>query len=210
MIFEVNGSRHDLLAGTSLTPDGQERAKRLLSNGWSINDRADLLDRLTWLQFEGHRSAFEALGQQVDAMDEQEFMAAKAALLTSEQELQQLDVVRQNHRQLGQKGILAWDLIRYIALCRWGFRAGYMSEPEAWDYIMPAALRLQQTFTSWEDLQTDYLIGRKFWSAEQTEGIGNQFQAIYNKFIRHPASPWNVNPWVMDLGVTTPLPIAAN
>src|SRR5258706_3381862 len=93
MIFEVNGSRHDLLAGTSLTPDGQERAKRLLSNGWSINDRADLLDRLTWLQFEGHRSAFEALGQQVDAMDEQEFMAAKAALLTSEQELQQLDVV---------------------------------------------------------------------------------------------------------------------
>lgn len=83
----------------------------------------------------------------------------------------------------------------------------YMSEAEAWDHIMPAALRLQQTFSSWQDLQTDYLIGREFWSAEQMEESGNRFRAIDDQFIHDSNSPWNVNPWTMALGVTAPLQI---
>jgi hypothetical protein len=210
IIFEANGNRHDLLTGIVATPDGLESGKRLLSKWWGVNNRDGLLEMLTWLQFEGHRSSFEALGRQVDAMNEQQFMTTKAAILTNGQELLRLEVVRQNHRLLGQKGILAWDLARYIALCRWGYLAGYMSETEAWDHIMPAALRLQQTFSSWQDLQIDYLVGREFWSAEQTQENGNRFRAIYDQFVHDPSSPWNVDPWTMDLGVTAPLPITAN
>jgi hypothetical protein len=210
IIFQANGDRHDLLAGGIVTAEGRESGRRLLSRWWDVNSRDDLLKTLAWLQLEGHRSAFEALGQQVDAMNEQQFMTARAAILTNGQELRRLEVVRQNHRLLGQKGILAWDLARYIALCRWGYLSGYMSEAEAWDHIMPAALRLQQTFSSWQDLQTDYLIGREFWSAERTQENGNRFRAIYDQFIHDSSSPWNVNPWTMALGVTAPLPITAN
>ena len=213
IIFEINLSRQDLLGGTIATPSSQAGGQRLLAKWWGISSPQDLMEMLTWLQYTGHRSDFEALGRQVDAMDEQQFINAKAEMTAEGLNPQKLEVVRQNYRQLSPKGILAWDLIRYVALCRWGYLAGYMSQEVAWKSIMSAALRLQQSFTSWQDLQTDYLIGRKFWSGTQTQKDGDRFQAVYDQFIHDPRSPWGVNPWSMNLsmnlGVITPLPIEA-
>jgi len=59
-------------------------------------------------------------------------------------------------------------------------------------------------------LQSDFLIGRQFWSVEQTQKNGERFRAIYQHFIADSGSPWNVDPWEMDLGVAKPLPIKAN
>jgi Protein of unknown function (DUF1266) len=210
IIFEFNGHRHDLLSGTVATPDGQEDGKNLLSQSWGINSQDELVEMLHWLQFEGHRSGFEVLGSRVDALNESEFARIEAAAQNNPQALNQLEIVRKDHRRSGEKGILAWDLVRYIALCRWGYLAGYLSEAEAWDYIMPAARRLQLTFASWQNLQSDFLIGRKYWSLQQTEKNGEAFRSIYELFIQDPNSPWNVNPWTMDLGVATPLQIKAN
>jgi hypothetical protein len=142
-------------------------------------------------------------------MNEQQLMATKIATAENPQELHRLEVVLQNRRLQGNHGILAWDLVRYIALCRWGYLSGYLSEREAWDRIMPAALRLQVTFDSWQDLQIDYLVGRQFWSAEQTQENGDRFRLIYDQFVHDPNSPWNVIPWTMDLHVAAPLDIAA-
>ena len=164
---------------------------------------------LEWLQFEGHRAAFEQLGRQVDAMNEKEFKAAEAALLEDPEQQHRAQIVRQYHHTLGQSGILAWDLIRYIALCRWGYLAGYLSQTEAWDHIMPAARRLQATFGSWEVLQNNYLVGREYWSLEQTQKNGEGYRSILARFIQDPNSPWNTNPWPMDLGVAMPLPVTA-
>jgi hypothetical protein len=209
IMFEFNGSRHDLLGGAVITPVNAERSRQLLSQWWGVSDRTQLLDLLRWLQFEGHRVDFDELGRQVDTMDEHQFLVTESALTADPQQLHTLQVVRQYHRALGQPGILAWDLVRYIALCRWGYIAGYMSFAEAWDYIMPAARRLQETFTSWESLQNDYLIGREFWSLQQTNKDGGRFRAISQGFLQDPNSPWNVNPWKMDLGVATPLNVTA-
>jgi hypothetical protein len=205
--FEFNGDRHDLLAGTVVTPETQESGKRLLSTWWDVNDRLQLMETLTWLQFEGHRSEFDELARRVDSMNELQFTTATAALPKDGPEQRRLKVVRRNYRALGKKGILAWDLVRYIALCRWGYLAGYLTETEAWDRIMPAALRLQQTFSSWTGLQSDFLIGREFWSSQQTRETGDRFRAIYERFSQDSSSLWNVNTWTMDLGLTTPLPI---
>jgi hypothetical protein len=204
--FEFNGDRHDLLTGVVATPSGQERGKQLLSKWWGVTNHDELLSMLKWLQFEGHRAEFEELGRQVDDMTELQYVTA---LVRDPSGANRLKVVRQNHRPLGLNGILAWDLVRYIALCRWGNLAGYLSESEAWEHIMPAALRLQQTFDSWQDLQSDFLIGRQFWSGEQTKQTGERFRAIYEHFIADSSSPWNVDPWAMDLGVAKPLPIKA-
>jgi Protein of unknown function (DUF1266) len=45
---------------------------------------------------------------------------------------------------------------------------GYLAEDEAWEKIMPAAAKLHATFSSWKELGENYLIGREFWSYEQT------------------------------------------
>jgi hypothetical protein len=210
IIFEVNRHRHDLLSGTVATPGGEEIGKHVLSQWWGISNHDELLGMLGWLQFEGHRADFDQLGRRVDALSEREFRSIEAAADSNPQAANQLDIARKNHRALGQKGILAWDLVRYIALCRWGYLAGYLSDAEAWTHIMPAALRLQQSFTSWQDLQSDYLIGREYWSVQQTENNGARYRAIYERFLQDPNSPWNTNPWTMDLNVAAPPPIEAN
>jgi Protein of unknown function (DUF1266) len=210
IIFEVNRHRHDLLSGTAATPDGEEIGKHVLSQWWGISNHDELIKMLSWLQFEGHRAEFDQLGRRVDALSEREFRSIEAATDISPQTKNQLDIARKNHRALGQEGILAWDLVRYIALCRWGYLAGYLSDAEAWDHIMPAALRLQRSFASWQDLQSDYLIGREYWSVQQTENNGARYRAIYERFLQDPSGPWNTNPWIMDLNVAAPLPIEAN
>jgi hypothetical protein len=208
--FEFNQDSPDILGGEAATPIGVEGGKRLLSDWWGVNNQEDLLRTLDWLQFEGHRAQFDELGNRVDALSEQEFRALEARVQNDPQAVNQLSIARKNHRALGEKGILAWDLVRYISVCRWGYRAGYLSEAEAWDRIMPAAHRLQMTFASWQDLQSDFLIGREYWSPPQTQTHQDEFRAIYERFLRDPVSPWNSNPWAMDLQVTTALPIKAN
>jgi hypothetical protein len=72
-------------------------------------------------------------------LTDQEFATPEADAQSNPRALNQLEITRKNHRALGTKGILAWDLVRYIAVCRWGYLAGYLTETEAWDHIMPAA-----------------------------------------------------------------------
>jgi hypothetical protein len=209
IMFEFNKTSSNLLGGAATIPENVQWGKELLSEWWGVSSRDQLLEMLEWLRFEGHRAAFEQLGGQVDAMNEKEFKAAEAALLEDPEQLHSVQIVRQYHHTLGQPGILAWDLIRYIALCRWGYLAGYLSQTEAWDHIMPAARRLQETFGSWEALQNDYLVGREYWSLEQTQKNGERYRSILARFIQDPNSPWNMNPWSMDLGVATPLLLTA-
>jgi hypothetical protein len=205
IMFEINESRHDLLGGAVTLPENVQWGKQLLSEWWGVSDRQELLSTLSWLQLEGHRAEFEELGRQVDAMTEQQFSAAVAAAAADPEELNSLQVVRRYHRALGESGILGWDLVRYIALCRWGYLAGYMTRTEAWDRIMPAARRMQEAFSSWQALQNDYLIGREFWSAAQTQKYGERYRAVVERFLEDPNSPWNVNPWAMNLQVAAPL-----
>jgi hypothetical protein len=148
---------------------GEANGKHLLSDGWSVNSRDDLLKTLTWLQFQGHRSEFEQLGVRLDRLTERQLLTVEAAAQNNPRALNKLEITLKNHRALGTKGILAWDLLRYIAVCRWSSLAGYFSDTEAWDHIMPAALRLQQTFDSWQDLQSNFLIGREYWSLQDTQ-----------------------------------------
>jgi hypothetical protein len=203
--YELSGYRHDLLGGAVALPDSAASARQALSQWWGVSNRDQLLEMLSWLQFEGHRTDFENLGLQVDAMNADQFKAKEAALLGDPEQLHSLEVVRQYHRTLGQPGILAWDLIRYIALCRSGYLSGYMSQTEAWGRIMPAARRLQETFGSWEALEKDYMIGREFWSLEQTEINGARYRSVFDRFVEDPNSPWNTNPWPMELRVAEPL-----
>jgi hypothetical protein len=206
--FEYDGYRHDLLAGEAATPESIAKGKDLLSRWWSISSRDDLLHMLNWLQFEGHRKQFEELGRRVTAMTDAQFTRAIGELQTSADQLHQVQIVRQYYPALGSKSILAWDLIRYVSLCRWGYLVGYISETEAWNRMMPAALRLQETFDSWQDAQSDFLIGREFWSKGQSMQSDSSFREIYERLSRESASPWNTNPWDMDLHVATPLSIA--
>ena len=216
ILFQFNGKQQDLLGGEIATFEARVGGLKILSQSWNVRDRNTLLSTLTWLQFAGHRQVFEELGNQVDLISDAQFKevetaaATRAALTGTGIGVISLELARRYHRSLAGKSILGWDLIRYIMLCRWGYLVGFLSEDEAWGRIMPAALRLQKTFSSWEELQSNYLIGRMFWSVQQSETSGDRFKSVYDQLLADKTSPWNVNAWNMNLETASAMPIAAS
>lgn len=195
MLGEWNGDRHDLLGGVTATDSSIQRSQDLLQGSWGVTSRNDLLVTLKWLDQEGHRTRFEQLGARLGALTVEQ----KQALLDLRRQDETLDhrvkLLEQHFQRLGTKSLLGWDLTRYIALCRWGYLVGYLGEAEAWGLIMPAAQRLQRTFASWSDLGENYLLGRQFWSPDETRQNGHVHQEVYRRLLGSPDSPWNRYPW---------------
>ena len=65
--------------------------------------------------------------------------------------------------------------------------------------IMPVAKDLQKTFDSWEDLGSNYLIGRSYWSYEEQEKSGDATQDAFDRLVDMKSSPWNIYAWDMNL-----------
>ena len=53
----------------------------------------------------------------------------------------------------------------------------------------------QRIFDSWADLGENYLIGRKFWSFEQTRSNGYLYRQAYERLLHNPKSPWRRYGW---------------
>lgn len=198
ILFERNRDSHELLAGAPRTDWYANRIRELLSESWGIRTRADLLDTLEWLARSGHRAQFDRLGAAMDRLHPRLVDWAGALVLPSELG-HQVAVVRRHHKALGGRSISGWDYGRYVALCRWGYAAELLTEEEAWRCIMPAARVLQSRFTSWSDLGENYLIGREFWSLNETRRSGDLYRVTYKLLISYPGSPWKRLPWDLKL-----------
>ncbi len=199
LLTERNRKRHDTLAGVQVTEEFARKERRLLERWWDAPDRAGLLQALAWIDAGGHRHRFAALGEKVADLSPERFEALLASPGRGSQEVQSLSIARKHFRQLGSKGLVGWDYARYVSLCRWGYAVGYLSEDEAWEGIMHAAGILRKTFRSWQELGENYLIGRQFWSLEETSRNGAAYEAAFQKLLSDPASPWNRIPWDLDL-----------
>ena len=95
------------------------------------------------------------------------------------------------------KSISAWDYGRYVALCRWGYAIGYLSEAEAWQRIMPVARLMQSTFSSWREYGTDYMTGREYWSPNASDAAS--IRSILDSLLTDNRSPWKRLPWDLHL-----------
>lgn len=191
LLTERNQESHDMLGGVQGTTAEVGRAKSTLRQWWGVRNRNDLLRTLVWLETDGHRRRFEHVGAnppaQMESADDPEAVHA-------------IRVARANYARLGKKSLLGWDYARFVSLCRWGYLAGYLTEDEAWQWIMPKARELQKTFDSWADLGENYLVGREFWSLEETMTHGWRYRAAYDRLLTNPDSPWVRFPWNLDLG----------
>jgi hypothetical protein len=200
ILWERNKDRHDVLGIQVQTPENDQRANKILSDWWGVTNKETLLRTMRSLQKGGHRRQFEQLGVEVESLSEDQFQQRLTAAKGNEQGYRDLQLVREHYKKLGPKSLLAWDYGRYVALARWGYQAGFLTETEAWELIMPAARKLQKTYDSWEDFGKTYLIGREFWSVEQTKLNGQLYSNGYKKLLTEPRSPWNRHPWNTELG----------
>jgi hypothetical protein len=198
VLTEKNHDSHTLLGGCPLTQTDKADKRRILSEGWGINSREDLFKTLEWIDREGHRVPFEETARLLSHVNQKRYqmLLRKADNLEVQNKLR---IVRQNSKRLRSKSLYGWDYSRGICLCRWAYVAGFITEEEAWERIMPMALLLQERFDSWEDLGRNYLIGRQFWSYEETQKAGWEFEDAVQRLLDMQSSPWNRYPWKMSL-----------
>lgn len=195
----ANGEDVGMLGGRYMTLANTANTRRDLEDWWGVTDRASLLRVLAWIENGGHRRGFDRLSSQVASATPAQAARFREAVAAGGEEANQIRVVQEHGQALGGKSISGWDYGRYVALCSWGFLAGYITEDEAWNHIMPAARTLQSTFTSWDDLGENYLIGREYWSKEETSVDGDLLKDVKRSLLTDPRSPWLQLPWDLDL-----------
>jgi hypothetical protein len=152
-----------------------------LESWWDITDAESALTTLTWLQDVGHRDELdEALlaAPQGDADERARFVAKHADALEAH-------------------GILAWDLCRLVQVARTSAKAGYVSEEQAWTFILSAAQALQQEYSSWMELGEDYLLGNRFFANGDEPDLTHRASVRWLE--RAPESPWQHLPWELPL-----------
>ena len=203
ILTEMNGQRHDCLLGDEPSGSLKRSMRETLADYWGVENREQLLEILHWLSEEGHRAEYEALaavlaeahpiGDPLDLLSQE----ALAAMGPDERE-----VFRKQAAFIGEHGrkhpsILAWDLCRLVSVARFGAAAGYLSETEAWKWILDAARELNAAFGSWRELGANYMAGRRYWAQEGNAEASTAFERTYAALVdeRNEASPWNRISW---------------
>lgn len=196
VLADINGQRHDLLGGCERTPAEIKRWQDCLAKWWGVRSRPELLETLRWLDEDGHRREFNDLARALPLASASQLDALQKRCSADPTFSNRVELVRKYQKELGAKGIAAWDYGRYVSLCGWGYVVGFLTEEEAWRRIMPVASFLQDTFESWDDLGRSYVIGREFWSPATGEEARNAYERL---LVNNPASPWTRLPWDLDL-----------
>ncbi|MBS1827209.1 MAG: DUF1266 domain-containing protein [Acidobacteria bacterium] len=97
--------------------------------------------------------------------------------------------------------LVAWDLTRYIMLCRVAYGMGWLTAEEFWARVMPKAQTLQRTYNSWVELHADYTRAYLEWSTEKPDDRGlGETAAAFSAYLRDPESLSRRVRWDTDLG----------
>jgi hypothetical protein len=197
VLCEINHRSHLLLGEVPKTPANATMMRQELRDGlWEINSREDVLDRLDWIDHAGQRNDFEEFSGRVQKLSDAEFAAEVATAVDQRRSPYRLRYARQHYTEAGRDGLLGFDYIRYISLCRWAYAADYFTANESWARIMPVARLLQKTYTSWDALSQNYVLGRNFWLTQGQEA----FKETVDRLLHDQSSPWIQSPWDTDLG----------
>jgi hypothetical protein len=188
VLTELNKGYHHELGGWGAGEHTAGWCKNVLAKFWNIHDAASFRQAIDWLWNTGSRTEVLAILNSLGPDPKQD---------DDKQEL-----ARVNRTLLEGRGLLAWDLGRYVAVVGWGKWAGYISEPEAWRLIHGAGTWAQRSFKSWREYGRHYEFGRYWWSGEDDPRV----EAIIEKLKTDASSPWIQLDWALPLGPAPEMP----
>ena len=184
------------LTGDPMVPRAVKKQKASLYRGWRISSREDLIQKMEWIRNEGHRTEFEQI---LADREKSEWVVALRDRVLKKDRAHDYAYRHSFVDEVGDQSILAWDMGRLVALARWGVLCGYLEADEVWDWIMPAAQAIHESYSSWEELAEGYLVGRRFWSEYAVQEIGYKYERAAYWNLHNEFSPWTRFQWGMDL-----------
>lgn len=180
--------------------------KSEILDGWGIVDRESAIKILNWLKDSGHRAEFlythaiimMSTNGNAEAYDE--FRDKEMAMQIADGvTIKSYDFAFKNRESLYPKSLVAWDFVRLVNVARWSYTAGYISEDEAWRYMLLAGQKLQSEYSSWKQLADHYILGRTYWNHNVDHP---ELQSSINYLLsKNSESLWNKYPWNQKLEV---------
>ena len=137
-------------------------ARSVLSGSWGCDDRADLIETILRMIDYGHAEDFAYDAWLASQFTDEEF--EELLKNSSETDKFMWKYVKALDEKWGDRGIKAWDWFRMCHLAGWGYLAGYIDMEEAYYLAESIALRLKDTFTSWDEATENYMDGYAYWS----------------------------------------------
>ncbi len=183
---------------SNLNPTG---LRSMMNEWWGITDRQSALETLDWLKREGQRTEYNnvydvlVVGNITDCKSLQDVDQR----LCRDSDIKDIhDIAKQVHDLAGDKTLIAWDFARLINVARWCYSMGWINEEEAWTYIVPAAIKIQSTYSSFEEFGRHYIYGRAYWMRDLN---ANKQQENILKFLINEknSTPWTTMSWQTDL-----------
>ncbi|MDR1149430.1 MAG: DUF1266 domain-containing protein, partial [Spirochaetaceae bacterium] len=200
MLTEQNWDNYSTLGFNDINQRNKQRYNNLLVNDWNIHNREELLITIGQLEKNGHAEYLKNIKQIVESEEDCSIVTINNKYHLNAREYNYLKFIAANWNIYKNRDIMAWDLGRIIALCRWGYVCEYLDEEEAWEKVMYYAKKIQPLYTSWEEYGTDYLFGRIFWAAGSGDDVSilPRTEQIYRYLISKTGYWRNFN-WDIDL-----------
>lgn len=199
VLTEMNRDSHDVLFGRGEAQGDLERTQHSLKRDWGIETRDDLLDMLKWLENEGHNRGYMRRHRYLSTLSDAERERQVESCRDNIELYNEYLIVKNNLAILDNVGIEAWDIGRYVNLCRWGMTTGLLNENEGWRRIIGIAIYAQRRYSGWFHFAVSYITGRQYWRSLATEDFITDQMAILRRLTGNPKSPWNTLDWDMQL-----------
>jgi hypothetical protein len=200
IMTELNNDSHDSLNSDVMNGVNKRKYLELLRRDWGVTTREELLETLTVMELNGHASSLAFVKKIINENKDFAFNAIFNQFQLSSRQYNYLKFTVANWGHYYNRSILAWDLGRNIALCRWGYDTGFLTEEEAWEKIMYYARKIQSLYGSWAEYGLDYYFGRIFWAS----GFGAEMDyflktdEVYQK-LTGQTGYWTSLEWKVDL-----------
>ena len=208
IMTEINKDNHNTLNSSKMNLRNKNSYLKMLKRDWGIHNKDELLRALDETENNGHASSLKLIQQIINegvilvTTGNEDNIIVNTNLNKYELSYRQYNYLQftiSNWDNFKNRSILAWDLGRNVALCRWGYDVGFFSENEAWEKIMYYARLIQPLYNSWEEYGYDYYMGRVFWASGfgQSDRYYADTFLIYGKLIKRNGYwynlEWNIN-----------------
>lgn len=90
--------------------------------------------------------------------------------------------------------VKAWDLGRLVLVTRCCCDVGYITEEQAWQYIMAAYECARELYHNWNEFAQGYVVGRAMWNGNDgslygiisiAQGLLNDYSSPWTKYLLH-------------------------
>ncbi|NLY73969.1 MAG: tetratricopeptide repeat protein [Firmicutes bacterium] len=194
IIAEINGLYHEKLELVPIDKTATEYWKKVLAEKWLINNRKQLLEKLSALESAGDSQVYRGLAAILN--DHQGLTVNEIGVKLNDTGLlaKRLCFVKEKGAVIGDRGLRAWDYSRMALLCRIGYQVGFLTANQAWEYLCRILSEVEGRYHSWEDYAANVILGMIFNAIEsgrETE-TANQALWAYARLINREGSAWRL------------------